>query len=113
MITASGRMTEILPELLPLMQAQPASEPDADREHSDAGSNGLNRFTSLLVGEVGNAFACHPAVTEALQECMQPLDVMGYNYFAGRHAFEKQSIRTSLCWGQKPFLPTWFVSGTM
>lgn len=89
MITASGRMTEILPELLPLMQAQPASEPDADREHSDAGSNGLNRFTSLLVGEVGNAFACHPAVTEALQECMQPLDVMGYNYFAGRHAFEK------------------------
>ncbi len=111
MIACAGVMDRILPDLMTAPAAESAgscvreesekssdfqtrsqnaaeSNAAADGEGEDAGSNGLNQMTDLLVGETGNRFAAHPAVAEAVDECMQPLDVMGYNYFGGRHAIE-------------------------
>lgn len=73
---------------------------DKDELESGEGSNVLNSVTDVLTGEVGRAFACHPLVSAGVEELIQPMDVIGYNYFAGRHAYEIQ------CHPQKTVLGT-------
>lgn len=53
------------------------------------GANALNAYMSLKTGERADEFACHPFVTEAIEESVMASDVTGLNYLTGRHVLEK------------------------
>lgn len=87
------QMEEIVKDIKQQMQSQKTAKLHAAEKEeleSGEGSNALNSFTDLLTGQIGKAFACHPLVTAGVEELIQPMDVIGYNYFAGRHAYEIQ-----------------------
>lgn len=54
------------------------------------GANALNAYMSLKTGERADEFACHPFVTDAIEESSQACDVIGLNYLTGRHVLERQ-----------------------
>ena len=73
MIAVAPRMEELVADLQKTMQSGGNGEkrPESvgrEQMESGEGSSGLNSYTDLLVGEVGNAFACHPIMTEMLEE---------------------------------------------
>lgn len=54
------------------------------------GANALNAYMSLKTGERADEFACHPFVTDAIEESVMASDITGLNYLTGRHILEKQ-----------------------
>lgn len=54
------------------------------------GANALNAYMSLKTGERADEFACHPFVTDAIEECSMSADIIGLNYLTGRHLLEKE-----------------------
>ncbi len=54
------------------------------------GANALNAYMGLKTGERADEFACHPFVTEAIEESSMSADVIGLNYLTGRHVYEKE-----------------------
>lgn len=74
-----------------MMQSQKENDLHAaskEELESGEGSSVLNSYTDILTGETGQLFACHPLVDAGVEELIQPVDVIGYNYFAGRHTHE-------------------------
>lgn len=85
------QMEEIVQDIKKQMESQKTEQlhaADKEELESGEGSSTLNSFTDLLTGQIGKAFACHPLVTAGVEELIQPMDVIGYNYFAGRHTHE-------------------------
>ena len=54
------------------------------------GSNELNQFLSFMNGDGADIFACHPILTETLEEAALSADIIGLNYLTGRHTLEKK-----------------------
>lgn len=75
-----------------IMSAQPAPAADAgaQSEHEDEGASALNSMMALMVGPMADAFACHPLMTERIEETCQAMDITGLNYLTGRHVLEKE-----------------------
>lgn len=97
------KMEEIIRDIQQTMQSQKENDLHAaskEELESGEGSSVLNSYTDILTGETGRLFACHPLVDAGVEELIQPVDVIGYNYFAGRHTHE---IR---CHPQKTVLGT-------
>lgn len=89
-----GKMEAIIQDIQKQMLSAKSNQLHAaskEELESGEGSSALNSYTDILTGEIGQMFACHPFVTAGVEELIQPLDVIGYNYFAGRHAFEINS----------------------
>ena len=87
------QMEQIVQDIQKQMQSHNTDQlhaTDKEELESGDGSSALNNFTDLLTGQIGKAFACHPITTAGMETLIQPMDVIGYNYFAGRHAFEIQ-----------------------
>ena len=57
---------------------------------SEEGASALNSMMAIMVGDTADAFACHPIMTEALEESAQAMDITGLNYLTGRHVLEKE-----------------------
>ena len=55
-----------------------------------SGANALNAYMSLKTGERADEFACHPFVTDAIEESTMSADIIGLNYLTGRHLLEKE-----------------------
>lgn len=71
-----------------LMEKSEASGQQAERE-GEEGASGLNSMMALMVGDAADALACHPIMTETIEEASQSMDIIGLNYLTGRHELEK------------------------
>ena len=61
-----------------------------EEKHEEEGASALNGMMALMVGDLADAFACHPLMTESIEESCQAMDITGLNYLTGRHVLEKE-----------------------
>ncbi|MDD2994275.1 MAG: glycoside hydrolase family 2 TIM barrel-domain containing protein [Pygmaiobacter sp.] len=84
MLALGKNMGEVIQDL---MKNQPPKQESAG---SEEGAGALNSMMALMKGPMADAMACHPRMTEILEEASQAMDITGLNYLTGRHELEKQ-----------------------
>ena len=93
MLALGPRMGTIIQDL---MKAAEASKPAAgagqpeQEGRAEEGASALNGMMALMVGPAADAFACHPLMTECIEEASQGMDITGLNYLTGRHVLERE-----------------------
>ena len=93
MLALGPRMGTIIQDL---MKAAEASKPAAgegqpeQEGRAEEGASALNGMMALMVGPAADALACHPLMTECIEEASQGMDIIGLNYLTGRHVLEKE-----------------------
>ena len=87
-LALGDKMGLIIKELMAEMAAQqPAA---ADEGHKEEGASALNSMMAFMVGEAADKMACHPIMSETIQEASEAMDIIGLNYLTGRHELEKE-----------------------
>lgn len=81
--SSAGYREEIFQDVLKEFQHHASSE-------QQESVNAMNASLSLMQGEKGDLFACHPKTTRSLEESEMALDVIGLNYLTGRHELEHE-----------------------
>ncbi len=95
LMTLGPRMGQVIQELMSAAQQQASQAQAADaagdgNAREEEGASALNGMMALMVGPLADAFACHPLMTESLEESSQAMDITGLNYLTGRHVLEKE-----------------------
>lgn len=90
LMTLGPRMGQVIQELMSAAQAQKAAENTEGERREEEGASALNGMMALMIGPMADAFACHPLMTESLEESCQAMDITGLNYLTGRHVLEKE-----------------------
>lgn len=88
MLTLGSKMGQVIHDIMSLQQAKAASS--GEEKHEEEGASALNGMMALMVGPMADAFACHPLMTESIEEACQAMDITGLNYLTGRHVLEKE-----------------------
>ena len=83
---AGAKIYPIMQDLSKMIKKDTGSTETND----NSGSNAINSFMQLMEGEVGDAFATHPMITEILEESSGSVDIIGLNYLTGRHLLETE-----------------------
>lgn len=65
-------------------------EPKEGKAQKEEGASALNSMMALIAGPVADAMACHPIMTETIEEASQAMDIIGLNYLTGRHVLEHE-----------------------
>ncbi len=88
MLALGGKMGLIIQDIM----AQQAKEAKGDSGDSkgEEGASALNSMMALMVGPAADAMACHPIMTETIEEASQAMDIIGLNYLTGRHVLEHE-----------------------
>lgn len=81
------------------MQAQ-----GADGETHQGGSDALNSMmSSVLQGPLADAIATSPVLTDMMDEFVEAMDIVGYNYLTGRHVLEHELNPNRIVLGTETF----------
>lgn len=86
MLTCRDKIQVILSDIL---KEDNSFKFDSDNG-AGSGSDMLNKMLSLVKGDVEDAMAVHPIMTERLAESSGALDICGLNYLTGRHELEHE-----------------------
>ena len=86
MLAAAGKLREIMADIL---KGDNSIDFGVDGENS-GGSDTLNKILSLMKGDVEDAVAAHPIMSELIAETSGALDICGLNYLTGRHELEHE-----------------------
>lgn len=74
-----------------LMSAQQTKVKESGAgNNKEEGASALNSMMALMKGDLADALACHPLMTECIEESSQAMDIIGLNYLTGRHVLEKK-----------------------
>lgn len=87
MLALGPRIGTIIQELIGEQQLQAAASGEKKEEE---GASALNGMMAFMVGDLADKMACHPLMTEILEESSQAMDIIGLNYLTGRHVLEKE-----------------------
>ena len=87
MLAAGAKMGLIMKDVMAEMEKMKAAQPEGKEEE---GASALNSMMAFMVGDAADAFACHPLMTETIEEASQAMDITGLNYLTGRHELEKE-----------------------
>ncbi|MCD8216927.1 MAG: DUF4982 domain-containing protein [Clostridiales bacterium] len=63
---------------------------EGNNRQDKEGANALNSMMALMSGKAADMVACHPLMTQTLEESCQAMDITGLNYLTGRHVLEKE-----------------------
>ena len=88
MLTLGSKMGQVIQDIMSAQQMKAAVS--GEEKHEEEGASALNGMMALMVGEMADAFACHPLMTESIEESCEAMDITGLNYLTGRHVLEKQ-----------------------
>ena len=88
MLTLGPKMGQVIQDIMSAQQMKAAVS--GEEKHEEEGASALNGMMALMVGEMADAFACHPLMTESIEESCEAMDITGLNYLTGRHVLEKQ-----------------------
>lgn len=89
MLALGAKMGLIVQDLMAQEAAEKAAK-QAAGEQEEEGASALNSMMGLMVGDMADKLACHPIMTETIEESCQAMDITGLNYLTGRHELEKQ-----------------------
>lgn len=91
MLALGAKMGLIIQDLMTQQAAEKAAKQAAgEEEHKEEGASALNSMMALMVGDMADKLACHPIMTETIEEASEAMDITGLNYLTGRHELEKQ-----------------------
>lgn len=90
MLALGPKMGAVIQDIMSAQQAALAADQETQSEHEEEGASALNSMMALMVGPMADAFACHPLMTESIEEACQGMDIIGLNYLTGRHVLEKE-----------------------
>lgn len=91
MLTLGPRMGTVIQDIMSAAKTPaPEAGSEEQQEHEEEGASALNGMMALMVGPAADAFACHPLMTESIEEACQGMDITGLNYLTGRHVLEKE-----------------------
>ena len=88
MLTLGPKIGLVIQDLMSAQQVKAAAS--GEEKHEEEGASALNGMMALMVGDLADAFACHPLMTESIEESCQAMDITGLNYLTGRHVLEKE-----------------------
>jgi hypothetical protein len=86
MLALGAKMGTVIQDV---MRGQKAKQTSSGEGKQEEGASALNSMMALMVGEMADAFACHPLMTACIEEASQGMDITGLNYLTGRHVLEK------------------------
>lgn len=90
-----------------LMQGNVPEQQDSsmkqEKTGDSGGSNELNSMMSIMLGDLADAIAKHPIMTEVTEEFTEAMDVAGYNYLTGRHEIEHEWYPNRVILGTETF----------
>lgn len=87
-LALGSKMTTIMKELMEQKAKEAARTVSGEKKEEGAGA--LNSMMGFMVGEAADALACHPLMTETIEEACGAMDIIGLNYLTGRHELEKE-----------------------
>lgn len=90
MLTLGPKMGTVIQEIMSNMQSAAGQGEKDGKKHEEEGASALNTMMALMIGPGADAFACHPLMTESIEEACQAMDITGLNYLTGRHILEKE-----------------------
>lgn len=90
MLTLGPKIGQVIQDIMSAQQAKAKVEASGDKKREEEGASALNGMMALMVGPMADAFACHPLMTENIEEACQAMDITGLNYLTGRHVLEKE-----------------------
>ncbi|HIT90093.1 MAG TPA: DUF4982 domain-containing protein [Candidatus Merdenecus merdavium] len=85
---ALGEKMEVL--IQDIMKSHNEEKQPSDNRGKEEGASALNSMMALMTGETADMLACHPLMTECIEEASQAMDITGLNYLTGRHVLEKE-----------------------
>lgn len=88
MLALGPKIGLVIQDLMSAQQMKTAGS--GEERHEEEGASALNGMMALMVGEMADAFACHPLMTECIEEACEAMDITGLNYLTGRHVLEKE-----------------------
>ncbi len=89
MLAAGERMNTITRDVMASFRPENLSSEGNSRQDKE-GANALNSMMALMSGKAADMVACHPLMTQTLEESCQAMDITGLNYLTGRHVLEKE-----------------------
>lgn len=89
MLALGPGMGKVIQDIMSARQVEMAAGGEAKPDHEE-GASLLNSMMALMTGPVADAFACHPLMTETIEEACLASDIIGLNYLTGRHVLEKE-----------------------
>ncbi len=90
MLALGPRMGTVIQDIMSAARASAPAAGSEGQQGKEEGASALNGMMALMVGPVADAFACHPLMTECIEEASQGMDITGLNYLTGRHILEKE-----------------------
>lgn len=90
MLTLGPKMGTVIQDIMSNLQPAAGQAKKAGENHEEEGASALNSMMALMIGPAADAFACHPFMTESIEEACQAMDITGLNYLTGRHVLEKE-----------------------
>lgn len=76
---------------------------EQEKSTDNGGSNELNSMMSIMLGDLADAIAKHPIMTEVTEEFTEAMDIAGYNYLTGRHEIEQEWYPNRIILGTETF----------
>lgn len=91
MLALGAKMGLIIQDLMAQQAAEKAAKyAEGEGEHKEEGASALNSMMALMVGDMADKLACHPIMTDTIEEASEAMDIIGLNYLTGRHELEKK-----------------------
>ncbi len=93
LVSSGARMGSIIQDVMAQFASQEQENEAAVQTETGGnsdGANAVNSMMAMMLGSVADAVACHPLMTETVEETCQSMDICGFNYLTGRHELEKQ-----------------------
>ena len=104
MLSLGSRIFEVIKEIMTEQQLQAAASGESKEKKEEEGASALNGMMAFMVGDLADKMACHPLMTDALEEACQAMDIIGLNYLTGRHVLEKELHPNQTVLGTETFL---------
>lgn len=90
MLTLGSKMGTVIQDVMSSLKPSGGQEEKKETDREEEGASALNSMMALMIGPAADAFACHPLMTESIEEACQAMDITGLNYLTGRHVLEKE-----------------------
>lgn len=87
MLALGPKIGTVIQDLVSEEQIKAAA---SNEKQEEEGASALNGMMAFMVGDLADKLACHPLMTETLEESCQSMDIIGLNYLTGRHVLEKE-----------------------
>ncbi len=90
LLAGMSRMGEIIADITGMTPEQMAAMMASQSSGSNAGSDGVNSASGMLIGPMADAMAVNHILTDMIAETEGTMDVCGYNYLTARHVMERK-----------------------